>query len=318
MDVLSSELRVRGADRSPGPRGPRGSRPGSDRRGRWRDCRPASLTSGTPSWASCRPVATSHLLIRPSDPPETRVWPSGVKASDSTLPECAVRTSRSARACATSQSLTVRSSLPDASIRPPSRNARPQHLVRVALQRRPGLAALDLPQPDRVRAARREIPAVGGEGDASRLAAFLWPLSSISRGSCGLVRSHSRAPDQVPAARYRPSGEKATSGACSEIGKRVHFTAGFQVPELHRPIPARRGDPAAPGIERPRQCGNPCAPRRSGPRPVSRSHRLIVVSLSPQSSFLPSGEKARAPMVTLAPRPLGLSAPACPSPRPRG
>ena len=41
----------------------------------------------------------------------------------------------------------------------------PQHQVGVPFQRRPGFAALDLPQPDGVRAACRQIQPVGGERD---------------------------------------------------------------------------------------------------------------------------------------------------------
>src|SRR5262249_36291190 len=165
------------------------------------------LTSGILSGASGPPVATSHLLIRPSDPPEKRVRPSGAKASDSTPPECAWSTSRSARACATSQNLTDRSSLPDASIRPPSRNA-VHHTwlewpLSVARASPPStshsLIVLALPD-------ARYRPSGENETIFLRVWAFLWPLSSISRGSCGLVRSHIRAPDSVPAARYRPSG----------------------------------------------------------------------------------------------------------------
>ena len=77
---------------------------------------------------------------------------------------------------------------------------------------------------------------------------FLWPLSSISRGSCGLVRSHIRA---RPCAHGQVSaiGRERHVGCDSEIGKCVHFIAGFDVPEPHRPIPARRGDPAARGVK---------------------------------------------------------------------
>src|SRR3954451_5227076 len=81
-----------------------------------------SLSTGS-SGGRSRPEPTFHNLIDPSVHPEARVLLSGVKASEKTPPLCPVRTSRSAPVREMSQRLTVRSPLPDASIRPPSRNA---------------------------------------------------------------------------------------------------------------------------------------------------------------------------------------------------
>src|SRR5262249_47491367 len=145
----------------------------------------------------------------PSDAPEMRVWPSGVKASDSTLSGCAVSTSRSLSASATSQNLTVRSSLPDASIRPPSRN-----VVQNTPLEWPLSTARDSPLSTSHSLTVLERPAARyrplGENESQRPVTFPLPMSSISGGSFGLVRSNIRAPDHVLTARYRPSGEKAT------------------------------------------------------------------------------------------------------------
>src|SRR5262249_44302932 len=97
-----------------------------------------------------------------------------------------------------------------------------------------------------------------------------------------------------------PSGEKATFVVETPRPGNVYASwrdlrsQSFTVPSslaeaIHRPL----GSNATP------EEGALC-PLYFQTSPVSRSHRLLGVSLSPQSSFLPSAEKARPPMVTRA------------------
>src|SRR5262249_19203094 len=97
-----------------------------------------------------------------------------------------------------------------------------------------------------------------------------------------------------------PSGEKATFVVETPRPGNVYASwrdlrsQSFTVPSslaeaIHRPL----GSNATPVQET-------LCPLNVRTSPVSRSHKLTVVSWPPQSSFLPSDEKARAPMVTLA------------------
>src|SRR6478672_11772278 len=111
-----------------------------------------------------------------------------------------------------SQSLTVRSPLPDASILPPSRNATddtrfewPFSVIEASpVATSHSLTVFEFD-------AARYRPS--GEKDTEWATVSGWPWSTIRLGSPGSgARSHNRAPGpKLPTARYRPSpAEKAT------------------------------------------------------------------------------------------------------------
>ena len=164
-----SAERLRGADRSPGPTGSRGCRPGSGRGWRGRD----HACARTPRTGVLRPgpraavvPAGGHVppLDRAVGTPRRQglaVGCEGQRLDAARVP----REDVSLRSGAGDVPELDRPVITPRRQRPPAVQERDgPHEVRVALQRRPGLAGLDDPQPDRVRVRRREISAVRREG----------------------------------------------------------------------------------------------------------------------------------------------------------
>src|SRR5262249_35869063 len=115
---------------------------------------------------------------------------------------------------------------------------------------RMGLTALDLPEPDGARAARREILAVGRKGNhvpqgSGVPLAFEFDLPRVFRSG------HVPHPGPRLSARCKVSaiGREGHVRCVAQVAESVYYTLGSKVPELHSAIQARRGDTAALRVE---------------------------------------------------------------------
>ena len=93
----------------------------------------------------------------------------------------------------------------------------------------------------------------------------------------------------------RPSGEKATETTQSECpAEGAQFAPARHVPELDGLSSAARGQDALPSGEKATEFDTnlECPLRVRSSRPLATSQSLIVLSLLPEASMRPSGEKA--------------------------
>ena len=253
---------------------------------------PRCASAGASSGGCSRPVSTSHdVTVLPDT--DARVRPSAEKASAPSLrPAFAVRISGSPPAWVRSQSLTVRSRLADASVRPPSRNARSNTMFECPFsvaQASPvstfhSLIVLVLD------AAR--YGAVGREGHRIGPRRPFGPGVRTPPGWSG------------PTARPRPNSPPRGIGhrgrrprrdeALPEPSEGVQHAAGSHVPEPHLLVAARRGDPACRRFEiaTPLMCRLSVGLLDRAGLPGLQVPELIVRFVWPETSILPSGEKA--------------------------
>ena len=195
---------------------------------------------------------------------------------------------------ATSQSRTLPSSPTVASIEPSGEKAASLAVAASALEHAAAGPARGVPEVDRRRPARRRPGSSrrarrpGRCGPAGRAGPMIRCSSSPVRGS--QIRTLPLCAEAI----RRPSGANASGADPAGAVAERHLGVGRRGrPELDRPIQAARGGQRRRRARRPRSGRTRCGRGTWRSRRRRRSQRRTLLSSLPETSWRPSGEKAR-------------------------